>query len=202
MKFNRFFVIALFIACILTGKIPGTTKVMAHNGVEHTDFALSGTESALVVPAAVEAEPTEYTLPYPGILPDHPLYVFKKFRDRIMEMLIADPVRKVEFYILQSDKSVSSVIFLVSQKKYALALQTLHDSKNAKAQTVNALTAMHAEGKEVPAYILERLKNSFLKQFEILQDFEQKGDADQKTGAIAIRDSLKKLQNSLESVKK
>ncbi len=98
--------------------------------------------------------------------------------------------------------AVSSVIFLVSQKKYALALQTLHDSKNAKNQAVNALTLMHAESKEVPEYILERLKNSFLKQFEILQDFELKGNADQKTGAIAIRNSLKKLQNSLETVKK
>ena len=46
----------------------------------------------------------EYVLPYPGILPTHPLYFLKIVRDRIIELLISDRVNKAEFYILQADK--------------------------------------------------------------------------------------------------
>ncbi|MBI3576483.1 hypothetical protein HY086_00365, partial [Candidatus Gottesmanbacteria bacterium] len=57
----------------------------------------------------------EYLLPYPGILPDNPLYFLKAARDKIIEFLIADPVRKAEFYILQSDKRLGMTSMLLEK---------------------------------------------------------------------------------------
>ncbi len=76
---------------------------------------------AVTPPAAVTPAPVvpkvEYNLPYPGILPDHPLYFLKQLRDKILDFLITDPVKKAEFYILQADKRLSMGIALTDEKK-------------------------------------------------------------------------------------
>ena len=54
-------------------------------------------------PLVGKKETIDYALPYPGILIDHPLYFLKNIRDLIMERIITEPGKKVEFAILQSD---------------------------------------------------------------------------------------------------
>lgn len=68
-------------------------------------------ESSPMAPSATPA-PINYTLPYPGILPDHPLYFLKSFRDAILSRLISNPVKKFEFDLLQADKKLNMAIFL------------------------------------------------------------------------------------------
>ncbi len=46
----------------------------------------------------------EYALPYPGLLPDSPLYILKAIRDRIIEVLISDTMKKANFELLAADK--------------------------------------------------------------------------------------------------
>ena len=70
----------------------------------------------------------EYALPYPGILPDHPLYFLKNVRDWLLKIFISQPVRKTEFEMLLSDKSLNMAIFLADQGKKDLALKTLRIS--------------------------------------------------------------------------
>lgn len=72
-------------------------------------------------PSPAEQKKIDYTLPYPGILPDHPLYKLKVLRDKITEKLISDPKKKVEFYLLQTDKGIVSADFLVDKKNIELA---------------------------------------------------------------------------------
>src|SRR3989304_6415715 len=48
-----------------------------------------------------------YQLPYPGILPDHPLYTLKAVRDRIQVFLTRDNLKKAEIYLLYSDKRLA-----------------------------------------------------------------------------------------------
>ena len=69
----------------------------------------------------------EYTLPYPGILPDSPLYFLKTARDKIVSFLISDPLKKAEFNLLAADKRLNSGIFLFNKgkEKYKLALSTI-----------------------------------------------------------------------------
>lgn len=46
----------------------------------------------------------DYDLPYPGLLPDHPLYLIKALRDRILLFVTHDRLKKVQLNLLFGDK--------------------------------------------------------------------------------------------------
>jgi hypothetical protein len=58
-----------------------------------------------------------YKLPYPGILPNHPLYRIKEFRDNLLERLTRDPIKKVELHLLFADKKIAAAQFLADNHK-------------------------------------------------------------------------------------
>jgi hypothetical protein len=53
-----------------------------------------------------------YDLPYPGILPGSPVYSIKLLRDKIVELMTGDPLRRTAFYLLQADKRLSASLLL------------------------------------------------------------------------------------------
>ncbi len=65
---------------------------------------------------AINFENVKYELPYPGILPEHPLYIFKMMRDKMWEFLISDLEKKVYFEILMSDKRAAASKVLIEEK--------------------------------------------------------------------------------------
>src|SRR3989344_4236916 len=67
---------------------------------------------------------SSYQLAYPGILPDHPLYKLKVLRDKLIPLFISNPQKKVEFYLLQTDKGISATDILVKKGKIDLAKET------------------------------------------------------------------------------
>lgn len=143
----------------------------------------AGTPAGKTVSASPTATPTptpapiEYALPYPGILPDNPLYVLKNVRDRIIELLISDPVNKTEFYILQADKKLNMAVTLVSLGKNSAAETMLSESETARAQAVDGLAKMEAAGKQVPGYVIEKLTLSLRKHEEVLAGLRRPTDA-------------------------
>src|SRR3990167_744470 len=66
-------------------------------------------------------EKIQYDLPYPGILPDHPLYVFKTTRDKILEFFTRGNIKKAELYLLFSDKRAKMSQELAKKGKSKLA---------------------------------------------------------------------------------
>lgn len=93
----------------------------------HLVFAQESTSSADISPTPAFAE---YQLPYHGILPDSKFYFFRTLRDRIVSLLIATPIKKVEFDLLQADKKVSAGVALVSKGKLDLAESTISKGMN------------------------------------------------------------------------
>src|SRR3989338_6920091 len=73
---------------------------------------------------------SDYQLPYPGILPDNPLYNLKTLRDKVWSFLISNPSKKAEFDLLQADKRLSVAIALFDLKKYDLAEATISKGEN------------------------------------------------------------------------
>ena len=67
---------------------------------------------------------SNYELPYPGMLPDSPLYKIKVLRDKLILFLITEPQKKVEFHLLQADKGISSASMLLNKGNPSLAIQT------------------------------------------------------------------------------
>ncbi len=89
-------------------------------------------QAPLAMTPALSPTPTpqiDYPLPYPGILPDNPLYQLKTLRDRIVSFFIADPLRKADFDLLQADKRVNAGYFLFLQRHNKEALIALTISK-------------------------------------------------------------------------
>lgn len=132
----------------------------------------------------------EYILPYPGILPDHPLYIFKKFRDSILEMLISDSVRKVEFYILQSDKEISAADFLRMKNKNTYIIQSIERAIGFKQKAITQAKEIKKQGKEIPGFLVEKLTHSVRKQMDIQRSLETKSE---KSDAQFYASSLEKI---------
>lgn len=81
-------------------------------------YADSSESAALISPTP---KPVEYELPYPGLLPDHPLYFLRAVRDTMQNIFTSNPLKKAEFHLLQADKSVSASV-LLSEKQDTLQL--------------------------------------------------------------------------------
>jgi hypothetical protein len=85
-------------------------------------------DPALPITATLTAQKdSDYTLPYPGLLPDNPFYGVKMLRDRIIGFLIANPQKKAEFDLLQADKRLQGGAYLLYKDttKANLALATI-----------------------------------------------------------------------------
>ena len=146
-------------------------------------------------------EPVDYTLPYPGIMIDNPLYVLKNFRDKIMELLIADPVKKVEFYILQSDKDWNAGILLDAKGKTALVVQTLTKGNTFSRNAVTIARTLEEQGKPVPQYVIDRLRNSLAKHGEVVSGLMSKPEESQETGLAGVAAGVVALTEDVANLK-
>lgn len=143
--------------------------------------------------------PFVYDLPYPGILPGSFLYNLKAVRDRVMEALISDPVRKSSFYLLQADKRFAASLMLFDKGDHKLAETTLSKSQNylekalQKAEEVNKLKGRFGETDE-------KINLSSLKQIEELKKLVKKikGETNEKLKADLKR--AEQLQKRAEKL--
>jgi len=130
-------------------------------------FAQTPTQSPTTEPVMEEKE--EYVLPYPGILPDHPLYFLKALRDTILEALIVDPLRKSEFYLLQADKRLNMGIFFGAKGKAKEAAESVTIAEQFMERVVKWLLTFREGGSVVPASTVDRLERSMKKHEEELE---------------------------------
>lgn len=130
------------------------------------------------VPSPTETPtPIEYVLPYPGLLPTHPLYVIKHMRDQIIEMLITDPVSKAEFYILQADKKLNMGISLQESFKTQEADSIFNDALVSRGKAVNLLESHFKSGNTMPGHLSDKLFLSLDKHREVLRSVGKNTDA-------------------------
>lgn len=166
---------------------------------------------ALLIPASVLAAPDdvtapeekkqEYLLPYPGILPDHPLYFLKQIRDAILDRLIVDPLRKAEFLVLQADKRLNMGRVLVEQGKETLAETTISKGEKYMERAVSGLGLFKTTGRPVPASLTDRLTRSIEKHTEVLDGLIAKTSGPEKAGLTGSLEFVKKLQGEIEKLK-
>lgn len=112
-------------------------------------------------------EKLEYFLPAPGMLSDHPLYFLKQIRDSILEYLITDPVKKVEFDILLADKFLSmSEIQFNSAGKINYVPKILTRSSDYSEKALTDIEQIKLSGKSYPPDLKEKLLKSIGKHIE------------------------------------
>jgi hypothetical protein len=66
----------------------------------------------------------DYELPYPGILPDNPLYILKNLRNSIQLLMAQDALEKAKVNLQLSDKNISASLELTKKGKSKLAAET------------------------------------------------------------------------------
>lgn len=123
------------------------------------------------------AKAEQYTLPYPGILPDNPLYKLKILRDRISVSLINDPVKKAEFYLHQADKQMAMIPLLLDKQQYTLASQTAYKAEH----NVTELTFVYKKSASKPnKEMYEKIEKATRKHQEVLLTAIKKGSEENK----------------------
>lgn len=117
--------------------------------------------------AQVSPTPVDYKLPFPGILPDHPLYPLKRLRDKILISMTSKPVKKVEIYLLFSDKNLVMGQLLWERAKYDLGLKTFEESEQLLLKSAVSLVKLK-QGNNLPPGLADKIELSGKKHGEII----------------------------------
>lgn len=131
-------------------------------------FSLALAQEASPNALTPSPSPVVYALPYPGILPDHPLYFLKMMRDQILLLLITNPVRRVEFHILLADKHLNMGVFLVEKDKPTLAVNTITRGVEYLKKAETHLFQIPGGGTSEVLSLKDRFEHSLLKHQEIV----------------------------------
>lgn len=136
-----------------------------------------------------------YNFPYPGILPDHPLYFLKAIRDRVTDWLTRDYFKKAELYLLYSDKRVAMAQFLAQKGKSALAITTFSKGEKYFWKIPKVLNEAKRQGSSPPSGFVEKLKLANSKHKEaaesLLKELPQ-GASDALMEIIRLNEEIKK----------
>lgn len=143
---------------------------------------------------------SDYVLPYPGVLPDHPLYFMKRFRDAVLEMVIIEPARKSEFYILQGDKRLQMGIMLIEQKNFSLAETTISKAEKYMEKAVRGLMTYKTSGGVTPLYIIEHAQKALGKHREVLQEVLEQVPEAQKGGIASSIELTTRVQQEAKAL--
>lgn len=162
------------------------------------DSNSSTTSGSVVSPTPT---PIDYQMPYPGILPDSPLYKFKTLRDRIVSFLISDPIKKGEFNLLTSDKRIGAAQMLYNGhvKDTQLISDTVSKGENYFSE---ALTQVHFAKKQGANTndLLHRMFLSNKKHLEIIDAMEIYAPASLGKSLARDEDRIKQMGNIVESL--
>lgn len=142
-----------------------------------------------------------YQLPYPGILPDNPLYFLKVARDKVQDFLTRDNLQKAQLYLLYSDKRLAMAEALEKKGEITLALSTLSKGEKYFLKIPPLLRQAKEQGTSPSAELVDRIKISSQKHQEVigglLQDIPQ-GEQQAIAGILkitqSIHDQLQELQ--------
>ncbi len=131
-------------------------------------------EVAATPSASVSPTPAvEYYLPYPGILPDNPLYKLKMVRDRIVLWLTFDPLKKSQLELLYADKRVNAAWELEQGGKSSLGVSTATKAEKYLEQSANGVIDLQKQGLDVKSQLLT-LQSAATKHTELLQTMQER----------------------------
>ena len=164
-------------------------------------FAKDSTKEDTSVSTPSSNKTIDYTLPYPGLLPDNPLYILKAISDRIVETLISDPVKKANFELLQSDKRLNEGFFLFKkgESKYALGESTISKGENYFEKGIAEIEKAKKQGMDLSG-TTQRFYLSSLKQREILKGLINKSRGDIKQRLQADDKRMEEFEKKLKPV--
>jgi hypothetical protein len=163
-------------------------------------FAQNNSSSSAnsIVSLDTRKQSIDYTLPYPGLLPDNPLYPLKMIRDRIILFLINDSAKRTEYYLLQADKRLQAGVFLYRKDsgKLSLSLNTLGKAEQYFSKAVKEVEKVKQEKKDTGG-LLDNLQRASLKHEEVLLLFEKSVPQEYKNRVRLLIENTRKHQHTV-----
>lgn len=160
-----------------------------------TVFAQNKTEDIEIGSAKVD-----YTLPYPGILQDHPLYPIKKIRDIFWVFITRDNLKKANVYHLLSDKKAHASLMLTDKGKWGLAVETINEGQQDFTNAIKYYKLAKEQGSSPsPEKILD-LKLSTAKHKEIAEFLLKKAPKNDTKIIKSVLEITEKINKQLEGL--
>lgn len=130
-------------------------------------FIISALLAVFLTPVVFAQKPptTAYQFPWPGILPDHPLYKLKVLRNKIIAKIIYSPVKRVEFDLLMADKTLYASKLLLDKGEGDLAKETALKGENY----FSVLVADYARAKQKKEVMPGQLRAHIARAYEAHQ---------------------------------
>lgn len=144
------------------------------------------------------ADKGDYYLPYPGILPDHPLYWLKMVRDRIMLWTTRDPLQQFQRLLHYSDKRIGAAKALIEGGQPELGVSTATKAEKYLEQAVSQYKKLDAVGKINPE-TKEQLERAIEKHQELVEAFLPKVPDQTKAGLTRVLEATKMSREAVQS---
>lgn len=134
---------------------------------------MEASDEAVVVPTPLvmissQEDGVDYYLPYPGLLPDHPLYFLKMVRDRFRVWLAGDKEAKVGELMMCADKRIGAALVLVEGNKTDLGVTTALKAEQYLKQAADLLKELENDE------LKERVGLAVAKHEEVLRGIEER----------------------------
>lgn len=141
----------------------------------------------------------KYNLAYPGMLPDNPLYKLKVLRDKISVGLISDPQKKIDFYLLQTNKGILAAAMLIDKKKIALAKETALKAEHNFTLITYQLWTLDEKPNDA---FFDKLKTASFKHQEVLNSLIKRVSSSEAKTFQTVIDFSKRNWQTIEEYKK
>jgi hypothetical protein len=117
------------------------------------------------LPSAVD-----YSFPYPGILPDHPLYFLKSLRDQILLFVTRNPLKKSNLFLLIADKKLMMGYVFFERGLPEPGAKITVEAEKELLTAGNVLSPLVKSG-EFPPGFLDRMELASQKHKEVIDNF-------------------------------
>ena len=160
-------------------------------------LAVDSAKFTVPAEASVSAAPrVSYSLPYPGILPDNPLYKLKMMRDRVWDFLTTDPVGRSNLFLLYADKRLGAGRVLIEGGKESLGFSTLTKGEKYLEKALLEAEKAQKEGKNISGMV-DKLKNAAAKHEEVLVELQSNLNSDGKSAMDNLLVSTRNLETKV-----
>lgn len=157
-------------------------------------------KDVIETPSGFQIEKVQYDLPYPGILPDNPLYFLKAIRDNVFGFFISDPLKIADFDLLQADKRLGSAKALFDKGNIPLSITTLSKSGNYFEKAIAFSEKAKTQGRDANP-IIDRLLVSSKKHEQIIYDMQKSSKGDNANTYSYYLERTIDFQKRLEELK-
>ncbi|MCL5970697.1 MAG: DUF5667 domain-containing protein [Patescibacteria group bacterium] len=166
----------------------------------HASFAQENTPviSVSLIPAP-EAKQINYSLPYPGILPDNRLYFTKVIRDKLISLLISNPLKKAEFDLLVADKRLASGFYLTEKGNFKLAETTISKGENYFGEAIDKTREAKKQGMDI-SHVTQQLFDASEKHKEVIKGLEAKSPKDLKQSFHGLYKRMEGFEKEVNSL--